>query len=361
MATVAQVLADIAAIQSAGRAALADKGVEVPADATLFELTQSIEDIPSGGTQYSSIDYDEATNTYTLAEKDDPTITHMLTCTYDAQGRINGMVYDDKPIAVTYNNDGTVTVGGTVVDVSEYPAPSVPVDYTNPYQWLDGVDGMKIGSTTTWEDKSGNGHNATIYQTLAWTDRALSSQETITTISGLKNSVDAGIIPPATPFSIATTFKFLSLSPAHTGDTSTIFGNWRQGSGLGLVINPNTHYLDIAFHNGSAYDRYVVDNAPATNKVYNVVLVYDGAAAKVYLNGNLLSTNTVTFNPSIVPLTLFAEKDIDGTPTIAQWSLSNIHSFRYYDRAITADDVATIAAYDAYYYGPFSTGNAQQT
>lgn len=120
MATIQKLLTDIAAIQSAGRAALADKGVEVSADATVYDIIQSIEDIPSGGTQYSSIDYDAATNTYTLAEKDDPTITHTLTCTYDVQGRINGMVYDSKAVAVTYNNDGTVTVGGTTVNVREF-------------------------------------------------------------------------------------------------------------------------------------------------------------------------------------------------------------------------------------------------
>lgn len=86
----------------------------------LGALTSSSSSGGGGGVQYSSIEYDEATNTYTLTEKDDPTITHTLTCSYDAQGRISGMVYDSKAIAVTYNNDGTVTVGGTVVDVSEY-------------------------------------------------------------------------------------------------------------------------------------------------------------------------------------------------------------------------------------------------
>lgn len=100
---------------------LAAKGATGVSDNTT-DILDAYANLPSGGgTEYSSIEYDEATNTYTLAEKDDPTITHTLTCTYDAQGRISGMVYDDKAIAVTYNNDDTVTVGGTVVDVSEFP------------------------------------------------------------------------------------------------------------------------------------------------------------------------------------------------------------------------------------------------
>lgn len=146
MATVANLLTDIAAINAAGRTALADKGVIVAQDATTADIISAIGDIPAGGggTEYSSIDYDEATNTYTLTEKDDPTITHTLTCSYDEQGRINGMAYDSKAIAVTYNNDGTVTVGGTVVDVSEYTARQI-----NDTTIRAAVDGSTITATVT--------------------------------------------------------------------------------------------------------------------------------------------------------------------------------------------------------------------
>ena len=157
MATIQKLLSDIAAIQSAGRAALADKGIETSANATIYDLMQSIEDIPSGGgIHYSAVDYDAATNTYTLTEADDQTSTHTLTCTYDAQGRIDGMVYDDKEIAVTYNNDGTVTVGGAVVDVSEYAAtggvnPFALTDYiaSSGTQYID--TGYIVQSNTKFE------------------------------------------------------------------------------------------------------------------------------------------------------------------------------------------------------------------
>lgn len=149
MATVANLLTDIAAINAAGRTALADKGVTVAQDATTADIISAIADIPAGGggTEYSSIEYDEATNTYTLTEKDDPTITHTLTCSYDAQGRINGMVYDSKAIAVTYNNDGTVTVGGTTVDVSDYPAINATV-----YDLPDTDSTVQIASLATIGD-----------------------------------------------------------------------------------------------------------------------------------------------------------------------------------------------------------------
>jgi len=50
MATIQKLLSDIAAIQSAGRAALADKGVTTSADATVYGVVQKIADVYQAGT-----------------------------------------------------------------------------------------------------------------------------------------------------------------------------------------------------------------------------------------------------------------------------------------------------------------------
>lgn len=50
MATIQKLLSDIAAIQSAGRAALADKGVITSADATVYGVIQRIADVYQAGT-----------------------------------------------------------------------------------------------------------------------------------------------------------------------------------------------------------------------------------------------------------------------------------------------------------------------
>lgn len=142
-----EVAAFLRAINNTALQDLSAKGATGVANNTT-DILWAYEDLPSGGggTEYSSIEYDAATNTYTLAEKDDPTITHTLTCTYDEQGRINGMVYDDKAISVVYNNDGTVTVGGTVVDVSEYTARQI-----NDTTIRAAVDASKITATVSLE------------------------------------------------------------------------------------------------------------------------------------------------------------------------------------------------------------------
>lgn len=50
MATVEQLITDIAAVRNAGRAALADKGVTTSADATVYGVIQRIADVYQAGT-----------------------------------------------------------------------------------------------------------------------------------------------------------------------------------------------------------------------------------------------------------------------------------------------------------------------
>lgn len=70
-----------------------------------------------GGTEYISIIYN-TDNTITLTDKDG--VIHTMSCTYE-NGKLIGVTYDGKNVALTYNGDVLVKVGKTAVDVANVP------------------------------------------------------------------------------------------------------------------------------------------------------------------------------------------------------------------------------------------------
>src|SRR2546423_687214 len=96
-------------------------------------------------------------------------------------------------------------------------------------------------------------------------------------------------------------------------------------------------------HNGQLEFRITSDGAPAVlsnstlalNTWYYVVATYDGAAAKIYINGKLDGTLKVTAVPKQTSDPLFIGRRMDGL--FADASLANV---AIYSAALSADRVA---------------------
>lgn len=93
---------------------LSDKGVDISASATTYEIMQSIADVQGGGAEYTSIVFSE-NNTITLT--DTGGVVHTMVCDY-AEGKLVSASYDGKEISLTYDGEDLIGVGGTVVNLS---------------------------------------------------------------------------------------------------------------------------------------------------------------------------------------------------------------------------------------------------
>jgi hypothetical protein len=146
----------ISSANALGRQNLSDIGVNVPDDATTYDIMQSIADISGGGSQYTSIVYNED-NTITLTDTDG--VVHTMECEY-ADGELTSVKYDGRKVALTYDGDVLVKVGKTEIDMSNAQTIGIePVNYTVKFM-VDGeayeVVSVKSGnSVTTPKDASG--------------------------------------------------------------------------------------------------------------------------------------------------------------------------------------------------------------
>ena len=105
-------------VNALGRQNLSDKGVSVSADATTYEIMQSIADIIVGGgsgdiVSYTDIVYNED-NTITLTDTDG--YIHTMVCGF-TDGKITSVKFDGISIPLVYDGDVLVKVGSISVDV----------------------------------------------------------------------------------------------------------------------------------------------------------------------------------------------------------------------------------------------------
>lgn len=122
MATIQEIKTKLLNANALGRTNLSEKGVELSATATTYEIMSKIAEIVSGGggVTYTSIVYN-TDNTVTLTDKDGA--VHTMECEY-TEGKLTSVKYDGKAVDLTYNGDVLVKVGKTAVDVGN--APLVP-------------------------------------------------------------------------------------------------------------------------------------------------------------------------------------------------------------------------------------------
>jgi hypothetical protein len=115
MASIQGVKTQIQEANALGVQNLTEKGVEISADATTYEIMQSILNIAGGGTEYKDITFasdDEIKLT------DDKDIVHTIAFSKDINGKIKSMSFDGDKIDIAYN-DTSISVGATDITFPE--------------------------------------------------------------------------------------------------------------------------------------------------------------------------------------------------------------------------------------------------
>ena len=123
MATVQEVKQQIENANALGVSNLTDKGVEISADATTFDIMTAIAEISggdsgSGGAEYTNIVYNDD-NTITLTDTEG--IEHTIECEY-ADGKLVSVNYNGTSVALEYDGDMLVSIDGVAIDMSNMPS-----------------------------------------------------------------------------------------------------------------------------------------------------------------------------------------------------------------------------------------------
>ena len=151
MASIQELKKQIEDANAVGRQNLTDKGVEINADATTYEIMTAIAEISGGGgTEYTNIEFKED-NTIELTDTNGN--VHTMECEY-TDGKLTSVKYDGNSVALRYDGDALIGVGDTVVDLSGVEDSGVKLlDHTITFT----VDGEPYEIVSV---KSGNSVNA---------------------------------------------------------------------------------------------------------------------------------------------------------------------------------------------------------
>lgn len=186
------------------------------------------------------------------------------------------------------------------------------------------------GSGTTWTDLSGRGYNGTLVN---------SSYSNGDGGNISFNGTNAKVTFPSTniPLNGAVTISVWFKSSSGTS-YQNIFDTPDYTSGIWITTNynSNTGKLFASFSTTSNF----LQASYSANTWYNLVLVGDNnIGASLYLNGVLVSSNTVKNVPSMVDLNTARLGNVDADRA-NEWFNGNISAFQVYNRALSAAEVA---------------------
>ena len=214
-----------------------------------------------------------------------------------------------------------------------------PVVDGNLMVWVDaGQTSSYPGSGATWTDLSGNGKNYT-----------LGASPTYNSILG------GGVITFAGASSqYATTAATLFNSTTFNTYTMNL---WVYPTGAGNFVQvdgqttPNTSYhysaIEISAGGTISFGQWtgsmttIATSVQSLNAWYNLVITYNGTVATAYVNGVSVGSNTIAWT-SPGANTFMALMAIDTTNMgTGAYASGSIGSFMVYNRALSADEIAT--------------------
>ena len=133
-----------------------------------------------------------------------------------------------------------------------------------------------------------------------------------------------------------------------------IIGNWEAGGG-GLYIDGNK--LVGEYYIEGAYRTYESNTALEVGKKYHAALTYDGTTLKVYLNGKLEISQSVSGTIGVpANSTIMALGGNPGGQTVGSPDFKGkIYNVAVYDIALSADQIASDAGKDVTYNSTYGT------
>ena len=206
---------------------------------------------------------------------------------------------------------------------------------------LDGADNAGAGthdpSATTWTDLSGNGNHGTVAAGIAWA------------ANGWVNSADGRpVLLTGTQARDAIATKTFTLEfacrPARKSDRECFFGGYNTG---GLSIEHNAGGVSdgrIRLYYDGAPDSQISGVTQDAGEDAVFALVSGPSEQKLYKNGTLVHTVRKEITASRLGQATYY---IGGEPSRTSMAFrGTYHSFRLYNRLLTAEEVAQNAAAD---------------
>ena len=201
---------------------------------------------------------------------------------------------------------------------------------------LDGINNTGNGhsiDTTIWKDLSGHGNDATLYNNPTWDNNSLTFDGQ-TNYGRLENTINMPF-----PNGVTLEAKVKVLSTIQKNSAQEFFGSW-DGAGIGLTYSNTSYFYSSAFINNT-WTSSVDANLSNMNEYYTVVATYDNTYYKLYINGNLVKTETYGNNLTIE--TSPAPFAVGGNPARSSGmnSYTNVEfqNVLIYDRALTENEV----------------------
>ncbi len=284
--------------------------------------------------------------------QDAPATTLTITAVPSAGYAFRAWGGDTDAITSENGAEATVTCIEPITIYAVFSPDTPPATSTADYDyvtnglvvWYDGADnagvGVHNGTTSTWTDLSGNNRDATLDANLSWVANGWVNNANCypVALGSAANTAVASAINANT-----FTVEFMA-RPTRTTTRENYFASYNTG-GLGIEHNSSSKTLGqirLWFNGNPDYDTSVMQSAGEA-AVFTVVS--SPTTQKLYKNGELAFTGTRTIadNKMLTTATYYIGNDASRPGNAFK---GTFHSFRVYNRQLTAEEVAQNAAAD---------------
>lgn len=204
------------------------------------------------------------------------------------------------------------------------PASSIPTDGLVAYYPFNG----------NANDESGNGHNGTVTGATLTTDRKGNANSAYHFNTNQYINTGANI-----PTAINSTAKLTISAWVKTSSSSDFHSIIVSRNGTGNIIGlsiPNQFYAQLANNSGNWY--YTVSPSSYNNgSWHHIVMTYNGSVLSLYIDGNLIASNTFNIN-LIVSQSFYIGYDT----AFGRYMVGDIDDIRIYNRALTQSEVTLL-------------------
>ena len=180
-------------------------------------------------------------------------------------------------------------------------------------------------TATTWQDLSGNENNGTL-QGGTWLTNGL-----------LLDGTDDGV--KINSQDLTTMTVEMTYTPKIVkSQEEVLLANYESG-GYGIAISNGSTYMQVYISN--TYQRAKSTDIINTNKVYYIAGTFDGTTIKLYVNGVLEASTTVTetIGQPVSNTILAIGANPSGSNLTGGYANGIVHTARLYDRASTAEEI----------------------
>lgn len=205
--------------------------------------------------------------------------------------------------------------------------------------YLDGINNTGNGhsnDTTIWKDLSNHSNDATLYNNPTWNNNSITFDGQ-TNYGRLENTSNIEFPDGATLEARVNVLSFIG--KASPDNSIEFFNNWNN-AGIGLKIKSNQAFKGSFFDTG--WKTVENTNTSNLNEYYTLTLTYNNSIQKIYVNGELVASDT--YNNSSVIKRINVPFGIGGNPNPSPTTMDNYANVEFqniliYNRALTENEV----------------------